>query len=35
MGGSDPAQMVSPLQTKLIQVEAGQARDRGVERFAL
>ena len=35
MGGSDPAQMVSPLEAKLIQVEAGKARDRGVERFAL
>jgi len=30
-----PAQMVSPLEAKLIHVEAGKARDRGVERFAL
>ena len=35
MGGSDPAQMVSPLQTKLIQVEAGKARDQTVECLAL
>jgi hypothetical protein len=35
MGGSDPAQMVSPLEAKLIQVEAGKTRDRGIERFAL
>ena len=35
MGGSDPAQMVSPLKAKLIQVEAGKGRDQSVERFAL
>ena len=35
MGGSDPAQMVSPLEAKLIHVEAGKAGDRGVELFAL
>jgi hypothetical protein len=34
MGGSDPAQMVSPLEAKLIHIEVGQARDRRVERFA-
>ncbi len=34
MGGSDPAQLVSPLEAKLIQVEAGKARDRGVDRLA-
>ena len=35
MGGSDSAQMVSPVEAKLIQVEAGKAPDRGVERFVL
>ena len=34
MGGSDPAQLVSPLEAKLTQVEAGKARDRGVDRLA-
>ena len=35
MGGSNPAQVVSPLEAKLIRVEAGKSRDQGVERFAL
>ena len=35
MGRSDPAQMVSPLEAKLIPVEAGKAGDQGVERFTL
>ncbi len=35
MGGSNPAQMVTPLEAELIHIEAGKARDRGVERFAL
>ena len=35
MGGSDPAQMVSPLEAELIRAEAGKAHDRSVERFAL
>ena len=35
MGGSDPAQMVSPVEAKLIHVEAGKPRDRRVEHFAL
>ena len=35
MGGSDPAQMVSPLEAKLIPVEVGKAGDQGVERFTL
>ena len=34
MGGSEPAQMVSPLQTKLVDVEAGKTRDRGLEPLA-
>ena len=34
MGGSDPAQMVSPLEAKLIPVEVRKA-DQGVERFTL
>ena len=35
MGGSDAAHMVSPVEAKLIHVEAGKPRDRGVEHFAL
>ena len=35
MGGSDPAHMVSPVEAKLIHIEAGKPRDRGVEHFAL
>ena len=35
MGGSDPAHMVSPVEAKLIHVEAGKPRGRGVEHFAL
>ena len=31
---SGPAQMVSPMEAKGIDVEAGKARDQGVERFA-
>src|SRR5271165_802574 len=34
MGGSNPAQVVSPLEAKLIRVEAGKSRDRSVEGFA-
>ena len=34
MGGSDLAQLVSPLEAKLIQVEDRKARDRGVDRLA-
>ena len=34
MGRSNPAQVVSPLEAKLIRVEAGKARDRSVEGFA-
>ena len=34
MGGSDPAQVVSPLEAKLIRVEAGKYCDRSVEGFA-
>ena len=33
-GGSNPAQVVSPLEAKLIRVEAGKSRDRSVEGFA-
>ena len=33
-GGSNPAEVVSPLETKLIRVEAGKSRDRSVEGFA-
>jgi len=35
MGGNDPAQMVTPLEAELIDVEAGKARDQGIDRFAL
>ena len=35
MGGSDPAQLVTPLEAEPIHVEAGKARDQGVEHFAL
>ncbi len=35
MGGSDPAQMVTPLEAELIDVEAGKARDQTVECLAL
>ena len=34
MGGTNPAQVVSPLEAKLIRVEAGKSRDRSVEGFA-
>ncbi len=34
MGGSDPAQMVTPLEAEPIHVEAGKARDQGVDRLA-
>jgi hypothetical protein len=34
MGGRDPASMVSPLEAKLVGVEAGKTRDRGLERLA-
>ncbi len=30
MGGSDPAQMVTPLEAELIHIEAGKARDQGI-----
>jgi len=33
--GNDPAQMVTPLEAELIHVEAGKARDQGIDRFAL
>ncbi len=35
MGGSDPAQIVTPLEAELIHVEAGKVRDQGIDRFAL
>ncbi len=35
IGGSDPAQMVTPLEAELIDVEAGKVRDLGIDRFAL
>jgi hypothetical protein len=35
MGGSNSAQMVSPLEEKLIHIEVGQACDQDVERLAL
>ena len=34
MGGSEPAQMVSPLKAKLVGVEAGKARDRSREALS-
>ncbi len=34
IGGSNPAQVVSPPEAKLIRVEAGKSRDRSVEGFA-
>ena len=31
MGGGDPAQTIPPLEAKLVCVEAGKTRDRGLE----
>ena len=35
MGGSLPAQMITPLKTKLGAVEIGKTRNHRVERFSL